>query len=105
MGLADKLAVGEAIFTVAVLVVVPPIPVAVIVNVVFVVGDTLFEPLRAVLPIDGLKLTDVAPSVLQERVLEAPRFIIVGPAEKLTAGGSGAYSSNSPTMTWQTGAS
>ena len=65
------MAVGT-IFTVAVLVIVPPGPVTVMVYVVFVEGDTPIEPLRAVLPIAGLKLTDVAFVVAHVRVLDPP---------------------------------
>ena len=65
------MAVGT-IFTVAVLVIVPPGPVTVMVYVVFAVGDTLFVPLNAVLPIAGLKLTEVAFVVAHVRVLDPP---------------------------------
>jgi len=99
-GLAVNVAVGGAIFTVAVLVVLPPIPVAVRVYVVLVEGDTAIDPLSAVLPIAGLKLTDEASLAFHVRVLDAPRLIIAGLAVKVAGGGSGAYNSNSETMNW-----
>jgi hypothetical protein len=97
--LAVKVTVGAAIFTVAVLVLVPATLVAFNVYVVLVAGDTTIDPLSAVLPIAGLKLTDEASLAFHVRVLGAPRLIVVGFAEKVAGGGSGAYNSISETMT------
>jgi hypothetical protein len=58
----------------------------VIIYVVLFAGDTLLDPLNAVLPIGGLKLTDVALSVLQVKVHRAPGSIVVWLAEKFAVG-------------------
>jgi hypothetical protein len=80
-----KVEVGT-IFTVAVRVTVPPSPVTVIVYVVLVDGETPMGPYKAVLPIAGLKLTDVAFIVLQFNVLVSPGLIVTGFAVNVAYG-------------------
>ena len=66
-----KLIIGT-ILTIAVCDTVPPGPVTVIVYIVLVDGETTIEPFRAVLPIAGLKLTEVAFVEAHVRVLDPP---------------------------------
>jgi len=84
-GLAVKVEVGTT-FTVTVRVIVPPAPVTVIVYVVLIDGETPIEPFRAVLPIAGLKLTDVAFTVLQFKVLVPLGLIVDGFAVNAACG-------------------
>jgi len=90
VGLALKVTTGLGVtaftLTVAVLLVVPPAPVAVIVYVVVLVGETDFVPDNDVLPILGEKDTEVALLLDQVKVEKLPEVIMVGLALKLAVG-------------------
>ena len=78
---------GMMTVTVTLSVVLPPGPVAVRVYVVVSSGETVREPFGSTSPIPGSMLTLSALMVDQLSVLDSPRVMVDGSAEKVTSGG------------------